>query len=79
MKVLTAQKALALLLAGMISLGNTAFAGSAVEIRSNDVSLNQGILVGSVVNTSAMPVSGIRIHLLHKDTVIATAISDEKG
>ena len=79
MNVLTARKALALLLAGIISVGNTAFAGSAVEIRSNDVSLNQGVLVGSVINTSGMPVSGIRVHLLHKDTVIATAISDENG
>lgn len=79
MKFLTARKALSLLLATIISVGNTAFAGSAVEIRSNDVSLNQGVLVGSVVNTSALPVSGIRIHLLHKETVVATAISDEKG
>lgn len=79
MKCLTARKALSLLLAGVLSLGNSVIAGSAVEIRSNDVSLNQGVLVGSVVNQAALPVSGIRVHLLHKDNVIATAISDEKG
>lgn len=50
-----------------------------VEMRSADVSLNHGVVVGTVLNRSALPVGNIRVHLIHRDTVIATAISDENG
>jgi len=72
-------KPLCLLLVFGLIVGNNAMAGTGAEILSSDVSVNQGVVIGSVINASARPVSGIRVRLAHQNTVIATAVSDENG
>jgi hypothetical protein len=55
-------------------------ASGSAEIRATDVTLAQpGLLKGSVLNASAQPVSGVPVHVLHGDTVVASATSDELG
>ena len=79
MKFTSLKKPLCLLLTGMISVGTPVMAAGPVEIRSSDVSLTDGVLAGTVLNTSAQPVSGLNVHLLHNEKVIASATSDENG
>lgn len=55
-------------------------ASETVTIRSSDCLLGrEGVLAGSVLNHSGMPVAGLPVQVLHEDHVIATAVSDEKG
>ena len=74
------RKAICFILAGLISVGSPVLAGGPVEIRSTDVTLgHQGLLKGSVLNASAQPVSGVSVHVLHGDAVVASATSDSQG
>ena len=69
-----------LLLAGLLTVGSPVMAGDPVEIRSSDVALNAaGLLKGTVLNTTAQPVAGVAVNVLHEDKVVATAMSNEKG
>jgi len=61
-------------------VGSPLLASETVAIRSSDYLLGQeGVLAGSVLNRSGVPVSGLPVQVLHEDHVIATAVSDEKG
>lgn len=74
------RKAICVILAGLISIGSPAMAGGPVEIRSTDITLGpHGLLKGSVLNASAQPVSGVTVHVLHGETVVASATSDGQG
>jgi len=74
------RNAMRLFLAGLISVGSPIMAAGPVEIRSTDITLaQQGTLKGTVLNVSAQPVSGIPVNVLHDETVVATATSDEQG
>ncbi len=73
------RKAVFALLACCVLNCSTGLAGNAVEVRSNDISLNQGVLIGTVLNASAQPVEGIHVQLQHNNNVIAKAVSDKNG
>lgn len=74
------RNAIRLFLAGLISVGSPLMAADSVVIRSTDVTLaQQGVLKGTVLNVSAQPVSGVPVHVLHRETVVASATSDEQG
>jgi hypothetical protein len=74
------RNAIRLFLAGLISVGAPIMAAAPVEIRSTDFTLaQQGILKGTVLNVSAQPVSGVPVHVLHNEKVVASATSDEQG
>lgn len=76
----TMRKSISLLLAGLISANSPVFAELPVEIRSTDVTLvQQGLLKGTVLNTSAQPVIGVPVHILHGEAIVASAVSDEEG
>lgn len=61
-------------------MGSPLWAGEPVEIRSSDVALNEGgLLKGTVLNTAAQPVAGVKVNVLHEDKVIATSMSDKNG
>lgn len=79
MRFTSLKRPLCLLLTGVISLGGPAMAAGPVEIRSSDVSLTDGVLTGIIVNSSAKPISGLNVKLIHGDNVIARATSDENG
>lgn len=74
------QKCVSLLLVGLLIGGAPARAAGPVEMRSSDITLAaSGSLQGVVVDSSARPVSGITVHILHGETVIAAAASNELG
>jgi hypothetical protein len=74
------QKCVSLLLVGLLIGGAPAGGEGPVEMRSSDITLAAtGLLQGVVVDSSARPVSGITLHILHGDAVIASATSDELG
>ncbi len=79
MKLFSLKRSLCLVLSGMMTIGSPLMANGPVEVRTSDFTLNDGVLAGSVLNTSAQPVSGLNVHLLHGDKVVATAVSDENG
>lgn len=79
MKLLSLKRSICLVLSGMMTIGSPLMANGPVEVRSSDFTLNEGVLTGSVLNTAAQPVSGLNVHLLHGDKVVATAVSDENG
>jgi len=80
MRMSSLRHGLCLLLAATMLPGSSLLASETVPVRSADYSLDQnGTLVGSVLNQSARPVTGLRVDVLHHDRVVATAISDEKG
>ena len=71
---------LSLLLAGLISVGSPAMATGPVEIRASDITLTQpGVLKGTILNTAAQPVAGIRVQVLHENMLVASAASDAHG
>ena len=79
MRFTSFKKPLCLLLTGMISVGAPVMAAGPVEFRSSDVALTDGVMEGTVLNTAARPVFGLKVQLLHGDQVIARATSDENG
>jgi hypothetical protein len=69
-----------LLLAGMLTAGAPIFAGEPTEIRSSDVALNAGgIMKGTVLSTTAQPVAGVPVDVLHEEKIVATTMSDVEG
>lgn len=79
MKLSSLKKALCVALSAVLTLGNPAFAGGPVEIRSTDIALGHGQLTGCVLNVAGQPVSGIPVQVLHGESVIATVASNEDG
>lgn len=80
MKLSSVRGGVSLLLATVMLVGSPVLASEAVVIRSSDYLLGQeGVLIGSVLNHSGLPASGLPVQVLHKDQIIATAVSDEKG
>ncbi|MEJ7591965.1 MAG: hypothetical protein WKF77_10480 [Planctomycetaceae bacterium] len=80
MKLSSVRGGVSLLLATVMLVGSPVIASEAVVIRSSDYLLGQeGVLIGSVLNHSGLPASGLPVQVLHKDQIIATAVSDEKG
>lgn len=79
MRFTSLKKPLGLLLTGLVSFGGPAMAAGPVEVRSSDFALTDGVLTGVIVNSAAKPVSGLNLQLIHGDTVIARATSDENG
>ncbi len=80
MRISSLRHGLCLLLAAAMLPGSSLMASETTPVRSADYSLDQdGTLVGSVLNQSARPVTGLRVNVLHQDRVVATAISDEQG
>ena len=80
MKFSSIRSGVSLLLAMVMLVGSPVLASEAVAIRSSDYLLgHEGVLSGSVLNRSGLPVSGLPVQVLHEDQVIATAVSDEKG
>ncbi len=80
MKLSSVRGGVSLLLATVMLVGSPVLASEAVVIRSSDYLLGpEGVLIGSVLNHSGLPASGLPVQVLHKDQIIATAVSDEKG
>ena len=71
---------ISVVLSTLMLIGSPLLASEAVAIRSSDYLLgHDGVLAGSVLNQSGLPVSGLPVHVLYEDHVIATAFSDENG
>ena len=80
MKIKSIRSGVSLLLSMAMLVGSPLLASETVAIRSSDYLLGQeGVLAGSVLNQSGLPVAGLPVQVLHGDHVIATAVSDEKG
>ena len=80
MKFSSIRSGVSVMLATVMLVGSPVLASEPVVIRSSDYLLGQeGVLAGSVVNHSGLPVAGLPVQVLHKDQVIATAVSDERG
>ena len=80
MKFKSIRSGVSLVLSMAMLVGSPLVASETVAVRSSDYLLGQeGVLAGSVLNQSGLPVSGLPVQVLHEDHVIATAVSDEKG
>ncbi len=79
MRFASFKRSLCLVLAGVLSAGTPLLAVGPVEMRSSDIAITDGLLVGTVLNTAAKPVAGLNVRLMHSDRVIATVTSDENG
>lgn len=80
MRFNSVRRGVSVVLATVMLVGSPVLASEPVVIRSADYLLGQdGVLAGSVVNHSGLPAAGLPVQVLHKDQVIATAMSDEKG
>lgn len=80
MKFRSIRSSVSLLLSMSMLVGSPLLASETVVIRSSDYLLGQeGVLAGSVLNQSGLPVAGLPVQVLHEEHVIATAISDEQG
>jgi hypothetical protein len=64
----------------VITVGQPAFATSPAASRSADVTLAAGgVLNGTVVTSTAQPVSATKVTILHGDTTVAEAVTNEAG
>ena len=80
MKLSSIHNGISVVLSTVMLFGSPLLASEAVAIRSSDYLLgHDGVLSGSVLNQSGLPVSGLPVQVLHEEHVIATAVSDENG
>lgn len=80
MKFKSIRSCVSLSLSMVMLVGSPVLASETVAIRSSDYQLGEeGVLSGSVLNQSGLPVAGLPVQVLHKEHVIATAVSDERG
>lgn len=76
----TFRKYACLVLAGLLSVGTPVVASEPAEIRTSDVALNEGgLLKGTVLSTTAQPLAGIKINVMHENKLVATSTTNEKG
>jgi Carboxypeptidase regulatory-like domain len=74
------QKALCTTLAGLMTIGTPAVAEEPLVPEPRDVVVSDdGLLSGTVMDSAALPVSGVQVAVLHGEDVIATTTSDEEG
>lgn len=74
------RSALCVLLAGLMVAGPSVLAEGPVEIRAKDVALSSGgLLQGTILNSTAQPVSDVAVQILHGEKVVASTTSNAEG
>lgn len=80
MKLNSSRSGISVTLSVVMLIGSPLLATEPTEPRTSDYRLGtNGVLIGSVLNQSGQPVSGLPVEVFHKDQRIAVAVSDQKG